>query len=315
MDVTICNITIGAITYDFVHQSDIESTWEELTQKGKIILPANVKVDRNKLKDFIKKGDQVVVKWGYNGVLDEIFTGFVTRVHPKVPIEIEVEDLMWQLKQIIVNDTAKNETIQSFLERNLPGYEFDCFEVELPRFIANNMTGAQVLDQIKSDFGFRSFVRNGKIVVGKQYNPSDYKVHVVEIESPDSENVVISDDLEYMSKDDVKIKITAISNLSSGEKIEIELGDPDGESRTLNFYNLSEKDLRAVAEKERERLLYDGWRGTVTTFGRPFIQHGDVLEIKHHVESDKTGRNWVDGVNYSFGVGGIRQVVKLGART
>jgi hypothetical protein len=209
-----------------------------------------------------------------------------------------------------VNDIAKNETIQSFLSRVAPDIEFDCYAIELPRFLASKISVAQLLDQIKSDYGLRAFVRNGKVVVGKQYDPENYTVHIAELE-----NNVLSDDLEYMVKDELKIKVRAISNLSSGKKIEVELGDKDGEERTLNFYNIaSESELQKIAQKEMERLIYDGYRGSLTFFGEPFVQHGDVIEIRDPKESDKTGRYWVDGVNYSFGVGGYRQTVKLGAR-
>lgn len=310
MDILSSHITIGSITYDFVNQVEIESTSEELTQKGTIILPANVKVDKSKLKDIIKRGDKTVIKLGLNGDLKEVFTGFVSRVKPTTPIEIQVEDLMWKLKQLIVNDTAKNETIQSFLSRVAPDIEFDCYDIELPRFLASKISVAQLLDQIKSDYGLRAFVRSGKVVVGKQYDPENYTVHIAELE-----NNVLSDDLEYMVKDELKIKVRAISNLSSGKKIEVELGDKDGEERTLNFYNIaSESELQKIAQKEMERLIYDGYRGSLTFFGEPFVQHGDVIEIRDPKESDKTGRYWVDGVNYSFGIGGYRQTVKLGAR-
>lgn len=310
MDILSSHIAIGSITYDFVNQVEIESTSEELTQKGTIVLPANVKVDKSKLKDIIKRGDKTVIKLGLNGDLKEVFTGFVSRVKPTTPIEIQVEDLMWKLKQLIVNDTAKNETIQSFLSRVAPDIEFDCYDIELPRFLASKISVAQLLDQIKSDYGLRAFVRNGKVVVGKQYDPENYTVHIAELE-----NNVLSDDLEYMVKDELKIKVRAISNLSSGKKIEVELGDKDGEERTLNFYNIaSESELQKIAQKEMERLIYDGYRGSLTFFGEPFVQHGDVIEIRDPKESDKTGRYWVDGVNYSFGVGGYRQTIKLGAR-
>jgi hypothetical protein len=219
---------------------------------------------------------------------------------------------MWKLKQIQVNENAKSESMQTYLQRVL-NMEVDCFDVHLNKFIASKITGAQLLNQIKSDFGFPSFIRNGKLVVGKQYADSGYKHHVVTFDNATNSNVA-DNSLEFTSKDDVKIKVTAISNLPSGEKHEVELGDPDGESRTLNFYDISEADLKAIAEKEMDRLQYDGYRGDLTLFGEPYVEHGDVIQLQNDQESDKTGSYWVDGVTYKFGVGGIRQSVKLGPR-
>jgi hypothetical protein len=307
-----CHIVIGSFTFDFVNQINVESTWKEQTDKATIILPAALRVDSNKLKNAIPKGSEVTIQIGYKDRLNTVFKGFVSRIRPKVPVEIECEDLMWKLKQIQINENAKNESMQSYLSRVLP-YPVDCFDVHLPKFIASKVTGAQLLNQIKSDFGFPSFIRNGTIVVGKQYDPVNYSTHIVTIDNSKDSNVA-QDGLEFTSKDDVKIKVTAISNMDSGEKIEIELGDPDGESRSLNFYNISKNDLQAIAEKEMARLRYDGYRGDLTIFGEPFVRHGDIMQLRNDQESDKTGRYHVDGVTYSFGTGGIRQSIKLGAR-
>lgn len=310
MEVLKSYITIGDYEFDFVAEIQIESTWEEQTVKGSITLPAALRFDKGKLKTSIKKGDAVIVQIGYNDTLNTVFEGFVSRVKPSVPVVIEVEDAMWKLKQIEINDTAKNETVKSFLERNLPGYTIDCFDIELPRFVANKITAAKLLDQLKSDYGLYSFFRRGKLVVGKQYDPADYLVHIAQFNYN-----IAEDSLEYTAKEDVKIKVTAISNMASGEKIEIELGDPEGEDRTLNFYNLPKPELQKIAEKEMERLMYDGYRGDLTIFGEPFTRTGDVLELRDAEETDKTGRYWIDGVNYMFGIGGFRQQIKLGART
>jgi len=304
------NITIGEYEFDYVTEIQIESTWESQTVKGSITLPAALRFDKGKLKTSIKKGDTVSVQIGYDGNLNTIFEGFVARVKPSVPVVIEVEDAMWKLKQIEINDTAKNETVKSFLERNLPDFEIDCFDIELPRFVANKITAAKLLDQLKSDYGLYSFFRRGKLVVGKQYDPTDYAVQIVKFKYN-----IAEDNLEYSAKEDVKIKVTAISNMASGEKIEVELGEPDGEGLTLNFYNLPQAELKNVAEKEMERLVYDGYRGGLTIFGDPFVRTGDVLELQDAEETDKTGRYWIDGVTYMFGTGGFRQQIKLGART
>lgn len=306
------HITIGSYLFDFVHEVEVESTWQNQTATARIKLPAALRIDKNKLKETFPKGTKVEIKLGYKDRLNTVFTGYVSRIRATVPVEIECEDEMWQLKQIQVNSNAKNESMQVYLSRVL-NMSVNCFDVQLPKFIAHNITGSQLLNQIKSDFGFPSFFRNGQLVVGIQYADSGYKTHTVTFDNARNSNVA-NNSLEYASKDDVKVKVTAISNLPDGKKHEVELGDPDGESRTLNFYNVSEKDLKAIAEKEMTRMQYDGWRGDLTLFGEPFVQHGDVLELTNDQESDKTGTYWVDGVTYRFGVSGFRQVIKLGPK-
>lgn len=311
MEVLNCYIVIGKYSFDYVHKLEINTSWTQLTDGGTITFPANLRFEANQLKQYFKKGNSVEIFIGYEstGELTQIFTGFISRIHATIPIVLEVEDLMWELKQIQVNDTAKNETIGSFLSRVLP-CEVDSFEIDLPRFIASKVTGAQLLEQIKSDFGFSAFVRNGKVVIGKQYDPDNTIHHVFELD-----NNVINETLEFVEKDDVKLKVTAISNNSDGTKTEITLGNVDGEERSLNFYNLSKTDLKALAEKEIQRLVYDGYRGSITAFGAPIVKHGDIVELRNSIESDKTGNYYVDGVVYRYGVDGIRQEITLGPRT
>ena len=74
MEVLVCHIKIGSLTVDFVHEVTVESTWKELTQKATILLPAALKVDKNKLKDAIPKGTEVSIQIGYESEgLQEIF--------------------------------------------------------------------------------------------------------------------------------------------------------------------------------------------------------------------------------------------------
>jgi len=310
MKITQVHITIGQFDFDYVHEIDIVSGWESLTDTAEIQLPANLKYDKNKLKELIKKDNKVSISYGYEPNVYPVFEGFVSAVKPSVPVVIECEDLMWKLKQIQLNDVAKNETIKSFLDRNLPDFEIDAFEVELPRFIASKVSASKVLEQIKSDFGLRSFVRDGKVTVGKQYDPEYAEEKFVVLNE-----TVKDDNLEYKSKDDVKIKITAISNMSNGEKHEIEIGDEGGDSKTLNFYNIPVSELQKLAEKEAERLIYDGFRGSLELFGEPFVRQGDVLTIQDNEDSDKVGSYWIDQVTYKIGVGGYSQGIKLGAQT
>ncbi len=309
MKVLSSNIKIGKYTFNYVHEVFIETNFESLTNTGLIKLPKNLKFQKGQMKTEIKKGDEVIIQIGYDGQLNTVFEGFVSRLKTTVPVEIELEDLMWKLKQIEVNDVAKNETLKSFLERNIP-YKIDCFDIELPRFVASKITAAKLLDLVKEQTGLYTFIRDNTVVVGKQYDAQNYKSHKILLDY----NVEI-ENLEYMIKDDLKLKVTAISNMENGEKIEVELGDPEGEERTLNFYNLKKEDLTKIAEKELDKLKYDGYRGSITIFGEPLVKHGDVVELLDKEESDRRGNYFVDAVNYSHGVNGYRQELTLGKRT
>lgn len=307
------NIKIGTYSFDFVNELVVESSWQQQTSTAVIKIPAALKIDKNKVNETFKKGLPVEIQFGYKPNMNIVFKGYVVRVKPTVPIEIHCEDEMWNLKQIQINETVKDEKLADFLKRVL-NVEVDAFETTIPKMICSKISGSQLLDEIKSMYGFSSFFRNGVLVVGKPYAQSGYSRHQFIIENASNCNVH-SHSLEFVSKEDVKIKVTAISNMADGTKHEVEFGDPDGETRTLNFYNVPKTELESIAKAEFEKMQYDGYRGSFTAFGEPFVIHGDVVELINEQESDKTGSYWIDGVTYNFSISGVRQTIKPGPRT
>lgn len=313
MKVLVCKILIGNIVFNWVNSVEIESSWELLTDKAVIKLPGNLKLNNNKLSKYIKHGDTVSVKIGYNNHLNTVFTGYITNIKPKVPIEISCEDEMWNLKQDTIVDSGKKMNLEKLVNKHYSDYKVNYYNIELGNYYIDNVSRAKVLEQIKSDFGLYSFFRNDSLVIGKRYDKNTANTLVFKLDS--NESNIVTDNLEFKSKDQVRLKIKAISNNADGSKTEIELGSSDGESRTLNFYNLSKSELKEAADREKERLIYDGWRGSFTAFGEPFVKQGDIVKLKLTVESDKEGFYWVDSVKTSFSTGGFRQEIKLGART
>ena len=68
-----------------------------------------------------------------------------------------------------------------------------------------------------------------KLVCGKIYednfNDKTVKLHL--------EKNVVNNDLNFKKKEDVSIRINAISTLSNGDKIEVFVGDKTGEEKQL----------------------------------------------------------------------------------
>lgn len=311
MKILICHIIIGSLTFKWVNSIEVESAFELFTDTAKIVLPAHLKINKNRLLNEINFGDKVEVKVGYTGNFTTIFKGYVTDIKPSVPIEISCEDEMWKLKQVTVTDSGRNMTVEKLLNKYYSDYQHKFLNVELGTFYIDNLNKVKILEQLKSDFGLFSFFRNDILYVGLQYDPDVAITHnfILDFNMAD-------DSLQFKRKEQVRLKVKAISNNKNGTKTEIELGDNEGDSRTLNFYNLSETKLREHAERELERLKYDGWRGDFTAFGEPIVKHGDIVRLKSNEQgdNDKVGAYWVDKVVYSFGVDGFRQKITLGPK-
>lgn len=92
----------------------------------------------------------------------------------------------------------------------------------------------------------------------------------------------------------------------------MEVGDKDGEHRTLHTYNKSEKELKAWAEQEIKRLKVDGLTGNFTTFGYKLVDKLDAIGIK--IDGKKMGIYQVTKNTIKYGSGGYRQEITLGHR-
>lgn len=320
MNITQIRISIGNFIFDYCNSVTVESSWKNFTDTCKIVLPLNIKpagnqkFDKNNLRDVIKVGDPVLVQAGYNH-LNQVFKGYVTSLSPKIPIEISCEDEMWRLKQNSITDSLQNVKLSNVLSKHFPNYNTKILDLYLGNFQINKASQAKILQSIKDQFVYPSFFRQDVLTVGLTYDPETATNHKFNLSNQGFfDGLIVDNNLIYKRKEDVRIKVKAISNMPSGNKIELELGDEDGEQRTLNFYNLTEGQLRPIAEKEMGKLKYDGYTGDFTTFFAPFVRHGDIVEILNPDKTDQTGKFWVDKVVYDMGMSGFRQKISLGPK-
>lgn len=304
-----CDITIKNLHFDYVHRVEVQSGWEKQTDTATLILPSNLKTPRNRFRELLSPGDAVSIRAGYNGRLHPLFTGYVTGLSPRTPLEIYCEDEMWKLKQSTITDSLQNASLQTLLDKHFASYRTNILNTQIGNYQIDKLSRAKVLERIKEQFGLYGFFRRGVLVVGKPYDPETTRRATFRFHYN-----IIDDELEYKRKEDIRLLVTAISHQPGGHRLEVRLGDPEGEQRSLNFYNLSKDELEKAAQRERDRLLYDGYRGTFTAFGEPFVRHGDIVRLEHPEESDRAGSYWVDAVDYEFGINGYRQIIKLGPR-
>lgn len=323
---------------DFVTDINIESTWENLTDSGSLVIPRKV-IWRNKpivngANSIFKRGQSIYIYLGYDGDFKIVFSGFISDVSVKNPVEIFFEDEMWVLKQrIIENKSWRQVSLSELMKYLMKGTQMPYRllgdvnlttseasikehsrsklykEPYMPQFSINNATVAQVLESLKKDYGIYAFMRYGTLYVGLPYVPSlreeaKFKFGVN----------IISDNLIYRKIDDVKLKVRAISIDAFNKRITKDVGDPQGDIRTLHFYGLNEADLIRAAETELDRLKYEGFVGDFESFGEPLVNHGDGVVFIHPKLPESTGTYLVKKVTRYFGIRGYRQNIELGAK-
>lgn len=271
-----------------VNKIVIEESVKDLGDKATITLPRNYKQLAGKsLTDYIKQGDEVVIELGVNGQYREEFSGYLGEIENNAPLVLHVDDLFYPLKRNNWNQAWRKVTLKELLTTIAPGYTIDCPNVDLGQFQVANVSTYRVITDLAQQYGFYSYVR-GKVLTcqfaydvrgtGKAYTYKFYET-------------VKANGLKYHRAEDVKVRIKAIANLRTGKKLTHEVGstDNDASQRTLNFGDISKKELETAAEHWYKKLCFDGYTGTITGFCNPRTHAGDSLTIVDSEEPDREG--------------------------
>lgn len=286
---------------------------EALTTTCKLILPRKVKW-KGETSNPIKRGDKISVWLGYDDNLQLAFTGYVLRKGFKAPIEIFCEDEMFMLKQTpCVKKSYKNVDINTLLkEQGLP-YDIKVLgEQNIGQYRVNFENVAELLAHLKEN-NIRTFFRleDGKPVLycGVLFDHGNEMRQVFAT----GVNIISDSSLDEQKAEDVKIKLKVVSlQPDNKKKIKVEIGDPDGEKRTLHCYGKTEAEAKAWGEQELERLKRDGLTGSFQTFGHVLLDVLDVIGIK--IDGERKGKYQVHKNTITYGSSGFRQDITLGAR-
>lgn len=291
----------------------VESSWMELTDRAEVVLAKRIYLEDKKLFEFLKSGDTIIIRGGYNGEYHEEFRGYITEVHDDLPVMIKSEDNMYVLKRTKCHISLKETTLANFLKQIVPSqFKIDAADINIGSVLFRDFTVSQALMELKDKLGIYSYFVGNTLISGKYYE-----------DNTDPEKVkyefgknIIENDLKYRRKDDVKIKVKAIGSQTNGVKIIEEVGDDSGQVVQLNFTRVSDKsDLKKRAQKELDRLKIDGYQGGLVGYGIPIVKHGYVAEIINHDNADSNGNYYVEAVITILSDNGkYRRHVKIGKK-
>lgn len=297
---------------DKVTAVEIERDMSKLTGECRLTLPKKIRWD-GATEIPVQRGDAVSVSLGYNDDLQPAFSGYVRDVGIKTPIVITCEDDMYVLKQMPAAKRAyRSVDIETLLRDQGIPYTLNVMgKQNLGQLRIEAETVAGVLDQLQRN-GIRSFFRyeSGKPVLycGVLFERGTEAVQVFAT----GINIISDQSLEQQKAEQMRLRVKAISLMPDNKKVRVEVGDPDGELRTLHCYNKTAPELKAWAEQEMQRLKRDGLSGSLTTFGCRLVDKLDAVGVK--IDGKKMGIYLVEKNVIKYGTGGFRQEITLGRR-
>jgi hypothetical protein len=348
---------------DFITEFEVNSSWKNLTDTAKLKFPKNVILKtadggiydlsgkgRNIIAGdnppFIMRGDRITIEsvyWYYDETgtetrpdFTQLFSGFITKVSPSIPVEIECEDNMYKLKQVLAPNKAFTGTVEDMVTELIKPAGFTL--VQHPQGITTNVgvfrtqneTVAQVLDRLRRDYRMESWFRGDKLHCSAVvYFPNEIANPPAVFEFNSTKANIISDSLEYTRKDDVILGALCYSvekheigsnkdgsKRSKRQRLSITVGKSGGEMKTLYFWNVkSVKELKKLGEDRLSKCYFEGYHGSFTTFGEPYVKHGDQIILRDPKLPEREGTYFVKSVRRSFSVsGGYRQEIGIDIR-
>lgn len=314
-------IRIGDLVFRRINEVQIERSLKTLGATASIKIPASARLERQgefiseveTAKSF-ERGNAVTIYAGYNGKMRLEFEGYVARVKPGTPIEIECDDSIFLLRRRNLKKSFKNTTLKALLDFILQGTSIKVVGetpgINFSTFYFRNTTAANALQKLKETYGLTMYFRaKDQLFIGLAADNDG-----VEVKYRFGYNI-IDNDLEWMDEEDVRLKIKAIHIRKNNTKVTKTVGDSDGEERTLFFYDLPNgADLEKVAKQEILKYKFSGYKGGLNTFLLPNAVPGNIAVVDDTQFDERDGKYLIDKVVTTISTGGARRKVELGLK-
>ena len=173
-----CRITLaGNVVFDRVNSATVNESIKKLSDTATLILPREFKeaivegrtesIARRNITDFIKVGDTVKIELGYDNNLNTEFEGYIKSIGADVPLVLECEDEMYKLRKTNFVKSYSSIGLAQLVTGIAPGYKTDLIDdVGLGKFVINNASAYEVLEDLRKNYGLHSRFKDGVLVIG-----------------------------------------------------------------------------------------------------------------------------------------------------
>ena len=310
-------VTIGPYVWPTLSEFEGTSTWKSIGDQATLKLAGL----RSKLEKVISTGMKAKVEMGYDGQYFTEFDGYVAEIMPNVPFTVRLEDAAYQLKRQTVTKSWKHVTLKQVLEYLYDGpLSISVPDVDLSPFRLDRVSKYKALEKIKEEFGLTIYFRGTTLFAGLAYTDKQAKdVVLYRLTGNQVRQLppnIVASDLTYKQREDVRVGVRAISILRNNKRVEAKVGDADGDQLTMHFYNItSESALKKLASEKMDLLKFEGYRGTLTAFGIPRVEHGMAAQLRDVLYPEREMKVFVDEVKTTVSKsGGFRRAVTLGRK-
>lgn len=247
------------IRLDYLADYSWTSRWLDLTDKGSITIPRRITCvdefgaaiplygNRVNIGGFTKgvdplfmRGDKITLSSGYlykndkgvwikqisgSDVVPALLDGYISKVYSKTPIQFDIEDNMWILKQTAMSNQtfSSSDTLEDILklicskvydQHKITFTSTALTQTNIGQFMVQNETAAQLLNRLNRLFGFHAYFRGNELRCGVLvYDIKDFQRHTFIMNGPDGNVCADGQDLEYQRREDVVLSARAYNTI------------------------------------------------------------------------------------------------------
>lgn len=311
-----------AFKFNHVNSVEIVSTIDALDTTCVVRIPATSKwksVDGevSNVENVTKfnVGDKIEVWLGMDkNKRKKEFVGYIKSVDNAQVMTLECIGYEYELTNSLKTRTFAKTNLKELMQYIIADTSItlhgDVPTVEMTNYVVPaDITAREALQQIKERYGLTIYLSGSELYAGLDFVPrkgtAKYSLGV---------NTIGTNELKH-STQDRKIKIKAVLVRKDNTKLEIEVGEPKGEQRTLFFYDSdSAEDLKTRAEAQLSKLNYSGYRGKLTTFLLPYAMPAMVAEVRDIHQPSRDGKYEIRTVTVRFTTSGGRRIIELGKK-
>lgn len=312
---------IGGRRFRRVNSVEIVTNMKKLGSSAILRLPTTARLERQgelisevETAKTFQVGDAVVIRMGYDGDLVEEFRGYVRKIQPTTPLVIECEDEVYNLKRKRLQSSFRDVDLETLINHIIADTPIELINkppiITFRTFCFRNVNAAQALEKLAKDYGLTIYFRAPGELAVSLASESDGTVVKYTI----GQNV-IDHSLEWTDESDKRLRVKAISVSRDNVFTEKTVGDPDGEQRTVYFYNLAPgEDIGQRAEQEMLKYRFTGYQGSLEGFLLPVCRVGNTIRLKDENFDNPEGDYLVESVRTLLSTRGGRRKVKLGLK-
>jgi hypothetical protein len=294
----------------------IESSVDNLADAATIVLPEAVMNDVLNIQEKISRGTEVIIKLGYDKLLQTEFVGFVQEITTNdSTLKIVCEDALFLFRVAVKNQEMRAVSLkniaQTLVDQIDLSFTVSCdYDINYEKFVIHQATGYDVLKKLQEETKANIYFDNQNKILHihppylEKGGDASYAMHV---------NIEKSS-LEYKRALDTKLEVTVDSTDIKGKVTTIIEGTTGGDRVIIRVGPMDEASMRNVAKAALVKNSFDGYDGTFDGWLIPFVQPSFTARIEDLDYPYKTGNYYVVAVRTSFSEAGGKRNITLGIK-